>query len=185
MASEKQDVIVVTSSRYAVGSPQFRAFGRHLVSALTATGEVRSTLPVAESPDRHAALVSVHIRSDSGAGPVEQAVEQANGGAFQVGITGYHTTGYDFGKQSQKDLETGELAFGLPAALIVLVLVFGAVVAGLVPVLMAILSIIVALGLVALVSLGFSLSVFIVNMLIGDGPCARDRLLALRRLALP
>ena len=169
VASEKQDVIVVTSSRYAVGSPQFRAFGRHLVSALTATGEVRSTLPVAESPDRHAALVSVHIRSDSGAGPVEQAVEQANGGAFQVGITGYHTTGYDFGKQSQKDLETGELAFGLPAALIVLVLVFGAVVAGLVPVLMAILSIIVALGLVALVSLGFSLSVFIVNMLIGMG----------------
>ena len=130
---------------------------------------MRSTLPVAESPDRHAALVSVHIRSDSGAGPVEQAVEQANGGAFQVGITGYHTTGYDFGKQSQKDLETGELAFGLPAALIVLVLVFGAVVAGLVPVLMAILSIIVALGLVALVSLGFSLSVFIVNMLIGMG----------------
>jgi RND superfamily putative drug exporter len=49
------------------------------------------------------------------------------------------------------------------------VLVFGALVAGLVPVLMAILSIIVALGLVALISLGFSLSVFIVNMLTGMG----------------
>ncbi len=93
----------------------------------------------------------------------------ANGGAFQVGITGYHTTGYDFGKQSQTDLEKGELAFGLPAALIVLVLVFGAVFAGLVPVLMAILSIIVALGLVAIISLEFSLSVFIVNMLTGMG----------------
>jgi RND superfamily putative drug exporter len=49
------------------------------------------------------------------------------------------------------------------------VLVFGALFAGLVPVLMAILSIIVALGLVAIISLEFSLSVFIVNMLTGMG----------------
>ena len=169
VASEKQDVIVATSSRYTVDSPQFQAFGARLAAALKATGEVRGARPVAKSPDGHSVLYAVHIRSDSGAGPVEKAVEAANGGAFQVGITGFHTTGYDFGKQSQKDLETGELAFGLPAALIVLVLVFGAVFAGLVPVLMAILSIIVALGFVALISLGFSLSVFIVNMLTGMG----------------
>jgi uncharacterized membrane protein YdfJ with MMPL/SSD domain len=169
VASEKQDVIVVTSSRYTVDSPQFRAFGARLEAALRATGEVRNARPVAVSTDRKSALVSIQIRSDSGARSVEQAVEKANGGAFEVGITGFHSTGYDFGKQSQTDLEKGELAFGLPAALIVLVLVFGAVVAGLVPVLMAILSIIVALGLVALISLGFSLSVFIVNMLTGMG----------------
>ena len=167
VASEQQDVIVATSSRYTADSPQFRAFGRRLAAALRATGEVRDARPVAVSRDGHSALISVHISSDSGAGPVEQAVEAANGGAFQVGITGYHTTGYDFGKQSQTDLEKGELAFGLPAALIVLVLVFGAVVAGLV--LMAILSIIVALGFVALISLEFSLSIFIVNMLTGMG----------------
>jgi RND superfamily putative drug exporter len=124
---------------------------------------------VAVSPDRHSALISVQIRSDSGAHPVEQVLAKANGDGFEVGITGFHSTGYDFGKQSQTDLEKGELAFGLPAALIVLVLVFGALIAGLVPVLMAILSIIVALGLVAVISLGFSLSVFIVNMLTGMG----------------
>jgi RND superfamily putative drug exporter len=169
VASEQQDVIVVTSSRYTADSPQFRAFAARLAAALRATGKVHDVRPVAVSRDGHSALVSVHISSDSGAGPVEQAVEAANGGAFQVGITGYHSTGYDFGKQSQTDLEKGELAFGLPAALIVLVLVFGAVVAGLVPVLMAILSIIVALGFVALISLEFSLSIFIVNMLTGMG----------------
>ena len=48
-------------------------------------------------------------------------------------------------------------------------LVFGAVVAGLVPLLMAILSIIVALGLVAIVSLEFTLSTFTINMLTGMG----------------
>jgi putative drug exporter of the RND superfamily len=168
-AREKQDVVVVTSSRYTVDSPQFRAFGKRLQAALATTGEVRDARPVAVSPDRRSALVSLQIRSDSGAGPVEQVVEKANRDGFAVGITGFHSTGYDFGKQSQTDLEKGELAFGLPAALIVLVLVFGAVVAGLVPVLMAILSIIVALGFVALISLGFSLSVFIVNMLTGMG----------------
>ncbi|HEX6952163.1 MAG TPA: MMPL family transporter [Gaiellaceae bacterium] len=169
VASEKADVIVVHSSRYTADSPQFRAFGKTLRSSLAATGEVRDARLVAVSPDRHAVLVSVHIRSDSGAASVEKVVQKANGNGFQVGITGFHSTGYDFGKQSQTDLEKGELAFGLPAALIVLVLVFGAVFAGLVPVLMAILSIIVALGLVALISLGFSLSVFIVNMLTGMG----------------
>jgi uncharacterized membrane protein YdfJ with MMPL/SSD domain len=169
VASEKQDVIVVTSSRYTVDSPQFRAFANRLKTELAATGEVSGAHLVAASRDKRSALVSVQIRSDSGAAPVENVVESANDGSFAVGITGFHTTGYDFGKQSQTDLEKGELAFGLPAALIVLVLVFAAVVAGLVPVLMAILSIIVALGLVAVISLGFSLSVFIVNMLTGMG----------------
>jgi putative drug exporter of the RND superfamily len=168
-ASGKGDVAVVASQHYAVDSPQFRAFVKRLAHDLQATGKVFEIRKLAVSPDGHALLASVGIGSDSGAAQVEQVVEQANGGAFQVGITGYHTANHDFGKQSQEDLETGELAFGLPAALIVLVLVFGAVFAGLVPVLMAILSIIVALGLVALISLGFTLSVFIVNMLTGMG----------------
>ena len=168
-ASEKQDVIVVSSSRYRSSSPRFRTFVSHLAAELRASGKVSGGRLAAVAPNGHAVLVSLVIRSDSGAAPVEQFVEKANGGGFTVGITGYRTTNHDFGKQSQTDLEKGELAFGLPAALLVLVLVFGAVVAGLVPVLMAILSIIVALGLVALVSLGFSLSVFIVNMLTGMG----------------
>jgi len=168
-AATKQDVIVVASSRYAVTSPRFRTFGKRLALALLATGKVRDLRPAAVSPDRHSALVSLRIVSDSGAAPVEQVVEKAKGAGFEVGITGYRTANHDFGKQSQTDLEKGELAFGLPAALVVLVLVFGAVVAGLVPVLMAILSIVAALGLVALISLGFTLSVFIVNMLTGMG----------------
>src|SRR6266542_1863986 len=76
---------------------------------------------------------------------------------------------YDFNKLSQHDLKSGELKFGVPAALVILILVFGAVVAGLVPLLMAIISIIAALGLVAVLSQPFNLSVFIINMLSGMG----------------
>ncbi|HET8556577.1 MAG TPA: MMPL family transporter [Gaiellaceae bacterium] len=174
-ANSKQDVVIVSSRRYTVDSPQFQAFARRLGSELQAPPKVliSSPVPAAVSPDRHSALVSLLISSDSVAAHVEKVVQKASagafGGAFEVGITGYRTANHDFGHQSQKDLETGELAFGLPAALIVLVLVFGAVVAGLVPVLMAILAIIVALGLVAILSQAFELSVFIVNMLTGMG----------------
>ncbi|MBV8065028.1 MAG: MMPL family transporter, partial [Actinobacteria bacterium] len=168
-AAEKHDVIVVSSTRYAARSPQFRRFLEQQAAKLTATGKVSGLRVAAVSPDGHAVLVSVSIDSDSDAKQVESVVQKANGSGFSAGITGYRSANYDFGRQSQKDLESGELSFGLPAALIVLVLVFGAVIAGLVPVMMAILSIIVALGLVALLSLAFSLSVFIVNMLTGMG----------------
>jgi len=168
-ADTNGDVIVISSSRYTASSPQFKSFATRLGSELRASGKVFAGKLAGVSKDGHAVLLSFVIGSDSDAGPVEEIVKKANGGAFAVGITGTRSANYDFGKQSQSDLENGELAFGLPAALVVLVLVFGAVVAGLVPVLMAILSIIVALGLVALISLGFDLSVFIVNMLTGMG----------------
>ena len=97
---------------------------------------------------------------------VEDADEDA---AFAVAMTGDETLDHDFNLLSQEDLENGELQFGLPAALIILLLVFGAVVAGLVPLLMAIVSIVVALGLTALVAQPFELSIFVMNMLTGMG----------------
>ena len=97
-------------------------------------------------------------------------VERSDGrDGFSVVMTGEGTLDHDFNALSQHDLKSGELQVGLPAALIILVLVFGAVVAGLVPLLMAFVSIIVALGLCALVADAFSLSVFVVNMLTGMG----------------
>ncbi len=98
-AAAKEDVIVVSSHRYAATSPQARAFGRRLAADLRTTGDVTDLRPVAVSPDGHSALVSLRIGSDSGAKSVEQVVEQANGGAFTVGITGYRSVNHDFGKQ--------------------------------------------------------------------------------------
>jgi uncharacterized membrane protein YdfJ with MMPL/SSD domain len=163
------DVIVVSSARYTAGAPQFQAAVSRLVGEIRATGKVYGIGETAVSQDGHAVLLSLVIRSDSDAQAIEDIVADQTTTPFAAAITGYHTANHDFGRQSQADLENGELAFGLPAALVVLVLVFGAVVGGLVPVLMAILSIVVALGLVAIIALGFSLSVFIVNMLTGMG----------------
>jgi RND superfamily putative drug exporter len=174
-AQATSDVIVVRSELHTVDDPAFRAFVTTLVAKVKATGEVGAahsfltgSAPV--SADRHAALVQLEIGSDDGAKPVVHAVERANRTpGFSAAITGDHSVASDFNTLSQRDLEHGELAFGLPAALVVLVLVFGALVAGLVPVLMALVSIVVGLGIVAILSLAFELSIFTVNMLTGMG----------------
>jgi RND superfamily putative drug exporter len=100
---------------------------------------------------------------------VIDAVEAADEEPFDVEITGENTFDRDLDQLSQDDLQEGELQFGLPVALIVLLLVFGTVIAGLVPMLMALVSIGVALGLVALVGQAYDLSVFTINMLSGMG----------------
>jgi putative drug exporter of the RND superfamily len=84
-------------------------------------------------------------------------------------VTGEWTLDEDFGTLAQEDLRNGELFFGAPAALIVLLLVFGAVVAGLVPLVLAIVSILVALALTALVGQAWPLSEFVTNMIFGMG----------------
>ncbi len=170
------DVVVVSSVRYGVDSPQFRGLVSRLVEQFRTAGKVVSARSYLSgnrslvSRDGHATLIQLFVGERRAIKPVLPLVRQANRTpGFAVAITGDHTVGNDFNTLSQRDLEHGELEFGLPAALVVLVLVFGAVVAGLVPVLMAMLSILVGLGLVALLSLEFSLSVFIVNMLTGMG----------------
>jgi putative drug exporter of the RND superfamily len=98
------------------------------------------------------------------------AVERADAKpAFTAAVTGDETRQHDFDQLSQDDLRSGELQFGLPAALIILLLVFGSVVAGLIPLLLAMLSIVIALGMVAVLAHAFELSVFVVNMLTGMG----------------
>jgi uncharacterized membrane protein YdfJ with MMPL/SSD domain len=87
----------------------------------------------------------------------------------EAAMTGDLTVDEDFNTLSEEDLQKGELFFGAPAALIVLLLVFGTVVAGVIPLLLAILSIVVALALTALVAQAFDLSVFVTNMIFGMG----------------
>ena len=107
--------------------------------------------------------------AEDGIKDVIDVVQQADRGPLEVTITGEFTADEDFLTLSNKDLKEGELFFGLPAALVVLLLVFGAVVAGLVPILLAIVAIVVALALVAIVGQVWEVSFFVVNMLTGMG----------------
>ena len=170
------DIVVIRSETYTVDSPQFEAYVREFVDdgEIAALGLESTYLddPNAGlvSDDRHATIVPIALFDDEETEALVEKVEDIDEeGSFAVSVTGTETLDHDFNLLSQEDLENGELKFGLPAALVILLLVFGAVVAGLVPLLMAIVSIIVALGLSALLAQQFELSVFLVNMLTGMG----------------
>jgi uncharacterized membrane protein YdfJ with MMPL/SSD domain len=170
------DIVMIRSDEHTVDAPQFEAYVRSFVeddeiSALAAAPTyLNDESGALVSQDRHATIIPLTLVDDD---ETEALVEKVEGlgeeSAFAVSVTGEETLDHDFNLLSQEDLENGELKFGLPAALIVLLLVFGAVVAGLVPLLMAIVAIVVALGLSTLLAQYFELSVFLVNMLTGMG----------------
>ena len=171
------ELVVVRSERLTVDNPGFQA----RLAELTAAARARDAIARADdpranpglvSPDRHAVLVPLRLEppEEDSVERVLALVEAEDGrGGFAIAMTGEFTADRDFNDVSQSDLEEGELRFGLPAALVVLVLVFGALVAALLPLTLALVSIVVALGLTALVAQGFELSVFVVNMLTGMG----------------
>ena len=124
------------------------------------------------SADRHATVLPVVLAQpeDDRIDGLISIVERANGsGGFAAHITGSYTLDRDFTELSASDLSTGELQFGLPAALIVLLLVVGTLVGAAIPMMMAIISIVVALGVTAVIGQVFQLNLFIVNMVVAMG----------------
>jgi uncharacterized membrane protein YdfJ with MMPL/SSD domain len=177
-SAEPSEVVVVRSPTLTADEPAFQAEVRRLRQAALATGVLDAAavaavgaedLPV--SPDRHAVLVPLPLRADTDEiEPLVELVGAADGrGGWDVELVGEATADRDFEELSGQDLREGELLFGLPAALVVLLLVFGSLVAGLVPLLLAVVSIVVALALAALVGQGVALSLFVVNMITGMG----------------
>jgi RND superfamily putative drug exporter len=171
------DIVLVRSRRFTVDQPAFRAFVTRLAREGQATGKVHGARvyytthdPSLVSRDKHALIIPINVYDTGDIKPIDALVERDEGRqGFRVAITGNNVRDNDFDQLSQHDLKSGELEFGLPAALIILVLVFGSVVAGLVPILLAILAIVAGLGLVAVVSQIWELSIFVVNMLTGMG----------------
>jgi RND superfamily putative drug exporter len=182
------ELVVVVADSGNVDDPQVRATVTDLREEIAGVESVRSVgdpyAPDAVglvSADGDAVLIPVVMddfdaADEAGTDPltdvgvISDAVEAADGqDGVSAHVTGNWTVSKDFVEVSQHDLERGEMQFGLPAALIVLLLVFGAVVAASVPVLVAVVSIIVTLGIAALVGQVFDLSFFILNMAVAMG----------------
>lgn len=174
---EPHEFVTVRSERYTVDDPAFGAFVSDWVGRAAVTGAIsneeqwysthdRSLV----SRDRHATLILATPGFNGGFPRLVDAVERADRApAFAVAMTGAGTLDRDFDALSQHDLKRGELLYGLPAALVILLLVFGSVVAALVPIALALVAILVALALTALIGTHWELSTFVVNMISGMG----------------
>jgi RND superfamily putative drug exporter len=176
-AEDPDEALVVRSTEHTVDDPAFRAYVEDLLGQAARLGAVPTASYYADgdeslvSADRDTTTVSLRLSDDDDAtveGLVD-AIARADGeGGFQAAVTGPLTVDLDFNRAAEEDLQRGEM-FGIGIALLVLLVVFGAVVASLVPILLALVAIVVALGLTALVGSAFELSFFVVNMLVMMG----------------
>ena len=86
------------------------------------------------------------------------------GGAFQVLVTGQATLDAEIKEVAERDLANGE-SIGITVALVVLALVFGAVAAAFLPIVLAIVAVIMALGATALLGQMIELPFAVINIM--------------------
>jgi putative drug exporter of the RND superfamily len=151
----------------------------HRLSAIPPRGALRLRDPFAGdgtdrslvSGDGRTALLHLDLDRVSD-GYVEQLIETIEAldrqAGSEVAVTGERIVDADMEQTAESDLVRGE-QLGLAAALVVLLVVFGSLVASLVPLAVAVVSIVVALGLTALVGQAWELAFFVVNMLVMMG----------------
>jgi RND superfamily putative drug exporter len=170
------EFVVVTSETTAADDPEFVDFVSEIQTALTTSSAVESVGsyltedgPVSESG--MTALLPVQLAgsevdefSTNAETIRDQVGEIAAPEGFAALVAGPASINNDFNRVAEEDLRTGE-TIGIIVALIVLVFVFGSVAAGVVPIILGVVSIATALGLAALVGQVFDLSFFITNMI--------------------
>ena len=136
--------------------------------------ETMQLFPILVSADRdtvmlHYTLAGSADEATANVPEIIHLVEAANqDGDFTVLIGGDASVAYENNELAEHDLQQGE-RFGVPVALVVLLVLFGAVVATLLPLGLAIVSIVVALAAVALIGQQFQLLFFVTIMVVMIG----------------
>jgi RND superfamily putative drug exporter len=172
------EFVVVTNSELTATDSGFATTVATIQAELDALGQgvvlgVGSYLtgdgPVSDSG--HAVLLPVAIAGDDAdvvaenADVVKQTVGDLNmSDEFTVLVAGSNTVANEMNRIAEEVLATGEM-IGIAVALVVLVIVFGTVVSGVIPIVLGVVSIAVAMGLAALVGQVFELSFFVTNMI--------------------
>ncbi|MDR9449773.1 MAG: MMPL family transporter, partial [Acidimicrobiia bacterium] len=175
-AHPAREFVVVESETLTANDPSFATAVDELVDDLRSTETVgsavsyRDGIPGLTSEDGHTALIAVALAGDpvdamAKSEPVIALVEEADTASdFRVTTFGEGSVNVEFEAISEETLIKGE-TYGLSIALVILVLVFGALVAAGIPLLLAIVSIVVAAGLTAIIGQAFDLSFFVINMI--------------------
>ena len=172
------EAVLVQSETLTVEDPVFRSKVEELTGALIAlgpdvvTGWANYYLTNDErlvSADRRTTIISVQMK-----GPIADAtqnaeeiihiVDEANDrDGFRVLVAGDATIAFENGELSESDLVQGE-RIGIPIALLILLVLFGAVAAALIPIGLALVSIVITMAIVALIGNIFGELVFFVQL---------------------
>tara|TARA_Y100001970_G_scaffold51790_1_gene65489 strand:+ start:1617 stop:3983 length:2367 start_codon:yes stop_codon:yes gene_type:complete len=116
------------------------------------------------SEDRTTIMVSTPFVQGNLVPPLVHLLDDYSDDNFQYYFIGSESVQYAFQELAEQDLVTGE-TIGISVAIIILALVFGAVTAALIPVVLAVASIFVAIGLVAILGQAVDLNDFVPNIM--------------------
>ncbi|MEX2229121.1 MAG: MMPL family transporter [Dehalococcoidia bacterium] len=173
------ETVIVRNDTLTVDDPAFRAQVEAIVQRLRAMPDAVDPTTVASfyetgiaelvSADRHTTLVPMLLVGSLDDSPekvnaVDTAVHEFEGGGFGVLMGGFASLNEAFTRAAEHDLSAESRV--LPIAFVILVLVFGAVVAAIVPMAVAFVAIFMAFGLVTLISQLWPLSTFVQNMVL-------------------
>src|SRR5215472_7794725 len=171
------ELVIVRSAALPVSDPRFAAFVTRLRSSIVALGPaVVASAPDYLTPggaglvseDHHATLIPVTIAKnfDNATAHVARlaAITRAHQRPpFEVLIAGNAQAQRDFTKVAEGDLRKAE-TIGIGIALLVLIAVFGALVASLLPLGLGMVAMTVAMGAVGLLGLAFHFTFTVTNM---------------------
>ena len=168
------EVLIIRSETYSVDDQNFIEFFDSLTSDLSDLRGGYYQNPInyystgfkpLVSEDQRSMLILFDPPEEDDLRPMIQVIEKASiGKLFDVTMTGDSTFDHDFQTISKSDLEL-ELKVGTPAALIILILVFGALVSSLIPIVIALISMVVALGITTLIGQAWTFSFFVTKMI--------------------
>ncbi len=181
------ETVVVRSGSLTVDDPAFQAEVQRVTDTLRGMTGVTvpetvvnyyelsanpDTAAMAEglvSADRMTTLIPVTL-----AGTLDDAmvnapdyvadIDELSADGFQVMTVGYVSIGEENNAISEEDIAQGE-SIGIAAAIVILIFVFGALVAAGIPIILAIVSITIAMGLTAIIGQFFDLSFFVTSMI--------------------
>ncbi len=172
------EIVVIQSETLTVDDPAFRQKVETVFDDIFALGS--DTVAVGRnyyqendeslvSEDRMTTIMQLVLTgrlkdAEQNVGQILDIVEEADAADdFRVLMSGTASISFESNELALHDLEQGE-RIGVPVALLILVALFGTIVAALAPIGLAVVAIIVALGLVALIGQAFELVFFVTLM---------------------
>lgn len=161
------ETVIVTSATQQVGSDAFDAALAALTKALDAVDGVADVAEAGSAPDGSSALMTAALTPDEDGDVVSAmlaSLDEATPDGFEVSVAGDASGEAMMDALAEDGLVRGE-AIGIAVALVILVAVFGALVAAGIPLVVAIAAIVMAVGATAIVGQAFELSFFVVNMI--------------------
>ena len=158
VAQPAQELLLVHSATATAGAVGFQSAVRAVITDVQATGRVQDIRAPAVSPGRHDVLIQFAMKGDPNTAanrvqPVLDAVSKAQAAHPEVTIQEFGDASANkyFNDTIFKDMRRAEWTV-VPLALGILLVVFGALVAALLPVVLALTAFLAANGLLALIS---------------------------------